>query len=349
MKKNVLKQLIKSNSGVPYLKGEPGTAKTAILEEIAQELNLKYIDLRLSQLDEVEVIGLPTLSEDRKSFDYAIPNWVKEAVNSDGFDGSLIVFEELNRAGLSQRNAAMQILQERRLGSMKFPKNVHLAATGNLGESDGTDVEELDSAQNNRLLHIRHQMTINDWRKGFADKNVYGPIISFIQENPSQFLKVEVDKPAFASPRSWTFLSDFIINTYSKNADIKQVLDSLYEVAHIFVGEPAASKFLRYCESMEAINITDVLKRYTVVEKKIEQLNRSQISALVYELQELDFDKFKEKELKNISKFFKLVPDDEVVSILQDLVTKMNTFKSKLIIPFLKEHLDLLNHIGSFK
>jgi Cdc6-like AAA superfamily ATPase len=42
-------------SGVIYIKGEPGKAKTAILESIARKLNLYYIDLRLSQIDETDV------------------------------------------------------------------------------------------------------------------------------------------------------------------------------------------------------------------------------------------------------------------------------------------------------
>jgi MoxR-like ATPase len=40
---------------VPLLKGSPGTSKSSIMHRIAKERNLKLIDIRLAQIDEVEL------------------------------------------------------------------------------------------------------------------------------------------------------------------------------------------------------------------------------------------------------------------------------------------------------
>ena len=40
---------------VPLLKGSPGTSKSSIMARIAKEQNLKLIDIRLAQIDEVEL------------------------------------------------------------------------------------------------------------------------------------------------------------------------------------------------------------------------------------------------------------------------------------------------------
>ena len=351
MKKEILKKLILSNSGVPYVKGKPGTGKTQILEQIAKEMHLKYIDVRLSQVDEAEVAGLPVVEEDRKSFRYATPPWVESAINHEGFEGTLIVFEELNRAELAQRNAAMQILNERRVGLQKLPSTIYMAATGNLGEEDGTEVNELDTAMNNRLLHITHELDIPTWRQDFADENVHWTITSFVTEQPNYFLRLEMDKPAFATPRSWTFLSDFIIKTFGKESAPGDMLGVVSEVAHLFVGEAAGRKYVNFLEDQNAITINDVLKRYDKVEEKLKNFNRPKLSSLIYELQGIDFNKLTEKELNSIGKFLHLVPDDEKVSILQDLVIKFETFTdNKLAIKkMLKEFKDLLLNIKSHK
>ena len=44
------------NAGlVPLLKGSPGTSKSSIMARIAKENNLKLVDIRLAQIDEVEL------------------------------------------------------------------------------------------------------------------------------------------------------------------------------------------------------------------------------------------------------------------------------------------------------
>lgn len=351
MKKEILKQLILSNSGVPYLKGMPGTGKTQILEQLAQELNLKYIDVRLSQVDEVEVAGLPVVSDNKESFKYATPPWVEAALHHEGYEGTLIVFEELNRAELAQRNAAMQILNERRVGLKKLPSTIYMAATGNLGEEDGTEVNELDQAMNNRLLHMVHTLDAPTWRENYADKNVHWTICSFVTECPAFFLRLETDKPAFATPRSWTFLSDFIIKNFGKESTPGEILGTVQEVAHLFVGEAAGRKYVNFLEDQNAVTINDVLKRYEKVEDKLKNFNRPKMSSLIYELQRIDFNTLKEKELLNVTKFLHMVPDDEKVSILQDLVIKFETFTDNKasIKKMLKEFSELLLNIKSHK
>jgi MoxR-like ATPase len=77
---------------------------------------------------------------------------------------TIIHFEELNRASQQVRNAALQILLEREIGTaFKFNDNVLMMSSGNLGDEDGTDVEEFDSALNNRLIHINHTLDVQEW------------------------------------------------------------------------------------------------------------------------------------------------------------------------------------------
>jgi len=140
-------------SGVMYITSKPGIAKSAIAREIADKMGFKYLDIRLSMVDETDVGLYPNIStvdnggEMVKCLDFVVPRWAIEANKQP----TIIHFEELNRAQLPVRNAALQILLERCIGTeFKFNDTVLMMASGNLGDEDGTDVEEFDNALNNR-------------------------------------------------------------------------------------------------------------------------------------------------------------------------------------------------------
>ena len=50
-------------SGVLYITAKPGVAKSAIARSIAQKMNFRYMDIRLSMVDETDVGLYPSISE----------------------------------------------------------------------------------------------------------------------------------------------------------------------------------------------------------------------------------------------------------------------------------------------
>ena len=131
-------RIMYAKSGVLFLTAEPGVAKSAIMRTIAKKLGFQYFDVRLSMVDEIDVGLFPYRKEmeiDLESDDkemvkkiisvmsYAIPEWAWESNQKP----TIIHFEELNRAPLAVRNAALQILLERSIGtSFKFNNNVFM-------------------------------------------------------------------------------------------------------------------------------------------------------------------------------------------------------------------------------
>ena len=53
---------------VPMLHGSPAVGKSSVVKEIAQHFNLKLIDLRLSQCDPTDLLGLPTFTNGRAGY-----------------------------------------------------------------------------------------------------------------------------------------------------------------------------------------------------------------------------------------------------------------------------------------
>ena len=295
------------------------------------------MDIRLSLIDETDIGLYPVLSKINYNnneipvLDYAIPKWSVES----NINPTIVHFEELNRASLSVRNAALQILLERGIGTnFKFNDNVLMIASGNLGEEDGTEVEIFDSALNNRLIHKKHNLTTQEWLDDFAtiDTNIHPIIIDYIKTYPEELFKLpNENQAAYATPRSWTFLSDYIIKNYGINLDnTDNWLLDLKSIGSSYIGASIA-KFIKFCENSKYFTVDDILNKYNIIEKQIKGSSRDKISELLFKIKEdIKIENLTDTQIDNLIKFFKILSDDEFASVLLKIIEKAdcNTIKS---------------------
>jgi hypothetical protein len=335
-------QIMWSKSGVLYITAKPGVAKSAIARAIADKMGFDYADLRLSMVDETDVGLYPSISEvdGNKCLDFVVPRWAIEANSRP----TIIHFEELNRATLQVRNAALQLLLERSIGTkFKFNDNVLMMCSGNLGDEDNTDVEEFDAALNNRLIHIKHDLLPEEWIENFAKDNVHPLIVSYIKAYPEQMYQTSENTSAYATPRSWTFLSDYIISNFGEKSDPSMFLQDITKVGQAFVGNSAV-KFIKYCQETINLNINDILNRFDEVKKDLKKFNRDKTSELLNSLKEIDLKTLTDEQIANGSKFLKLVSDDELVGYLTHLLDNYDIDEPN-IATLMKNFKDTLKHI----
>lgn len=333
--------------GVLNITSKPGVAKSAIGRSIAQKTGFRYVDIRLSMIDETDVGLYPAVSDVEvdgqsvKCLDFVVPRWAIEANKQP----TIIHFEELNRASQQVRNAALQILLEREIGmNFKFNDNVLMMSSGNLGDEDGTDVEEFDAALNNRLVHINHTLSVDEWLGDFAAENCHKLISSFIKVHPEQMYKTSDNAKGYATPRSWTMLSKFITENYGMEASPRDFLPLLKEVASGYIGN-SAMKFIQYCEDMLNISIEDVINNYDGIKKDLEKYNRDKNSELIQSLKEKDIASLTEKQLGNIVKFLNNVGDDEKTAYLLWILDNVADIGNPKMKKFLLQFEDLLRTI----
>jgi hypothetical protein len=328
--------IMNAMSGVLYIQGRPGVAKSAIARSIATKLDMQYFDIRLSMVDETDIGLYPNLSDynfevrdaegnvvttTSKVLDFAIPLWA--ALSNER--PTLIHFEEMNRASLPVRNAALQLLLERAIGiKFKFNDSVLMIASGNLGEDDGTDVEEFDSALNNRLIHVKHDLTPTEWIESYANENVHPLIVSYIKAYPEELYKRGKDESkAYATPRSWTFLSDYLKKRMKLEGtpenNTERVRTLVHKAAHSYIGNSQV-KFVRYLEETMQLNIQDVLNNFEKVADRIQKANRDKKSELVGNLREMDVKKLKPNQIENLIKFTHILQEDELVAYLTHII-----------------------------
>jgi hypothetical protein len=342
--------IMNAKSGVLYITAAPGVAKSATMRKIAEKLDMQYFDIRLSMIDETDVGLYP----DKESIDvdgvkqnflnFIIPKWAYLANTKP----TIIHFEELNRASQNVRNAALQILLERQIGTdFRFNNNVLMVSSGNLGEEDNTEVEEFDSALNNRLIHIKHDMPFDEWISDFANEYVHPFIVGYIKSHPEElYVKPTENHRAYATHRTWTFLSDYILTKYGKEAGMNVWFDDVKDIATSYIGAPAV-KFIRYCESTAQVNIDNVMEDYDKVRKVLKGMNRDCKSELIQALREKDLTKLNDKQFANLEKFLNEVSDDERVAYLIHVIDLTgNVAREKKVKEFLKKFKTDLEYIN---
>lgn len=340
-------KMMNSKSGVLYITAAPGYAKSAIMRSIAKKMGCQYFDIRLSMVDETDVGLFPAIDtqevdgKQQKMLAHVAPRWAYLANTKP----TIIHFEELNRSTLAVRNAALQMLLEREIGTFfKFNSNVMMCASGNLGEADGTDVEEFDRALNNRLIHIEHLLPYPEWVQQYAEENVCPVIVQFLKTHTEHYYKApdkDGKNKAYATPRSWTFLSDYIFNNFGaemitrcdssgdtiidestgepklfkKFPNILEWINDIQEIGHGYIGASNAS-FIRYCHDTLKISLDDVLNDFDKREDDIKNFNRDKKSELLTNMRQRKVSSLKEKQQENLIKFLQTISEDEIIAYL---------------------------------
>ena len=318
--------VIKAQAGVLYLEGAPGTGKTAIAETIAKQNGWAYEQFILSQMDSADVAGIPAkdnieVNGTRTTVTKrTVPEWAIRANERP----TLVNFDELNRAPIECRNAALQILNERRVGNFDLNDNVYFISTGNIGEdgerSDGTEVEEMDSALWGRLIYMPHDLYYKEWKELYANNNVWNEVLSYLDKSPEHFMKIFKDSRMNATPRSWTNFSKFIERT-ADNYDEKVVLAK--EFAKHYIGPQIASAFNTFLEEKQLININRVIDDWGDVKDTVKNFDRSRHSRLLHELEKKDLAKLTLAQAENLCNFFDcLHPDERMGAIVQNIFNR---------------------------
>jgi len=170
-------------------------------------------------------------------------------------------------------------------------------------------------------VHHWHSLTLPDWIEDFANDHIHPTIINFLKSNEEHFLhsfdeKKSKEQKAYATPRSWTFLSDYIVKNYGMDSSITDFIDDVRDLGTSYVGTGANSRFIRYLDESLKFGINDLLDRYHEIKDQLEILNRDKKSELLNSLKNMDITTLKPSQKENIKLFILSVSPDEAVSFI---------------------------------
>jgi hypothetical protein len=196
---------------VPFVTASPGVGKSSIMKLVAQDLNLKVIDHRLSTSAPEDLTGLPRFNENSAEFvpfadlfpldGHALPK---------GKDGWMLFLDEFNSAAKSVQAAAYKLVLDRMVGQYKLHPNCVLTAAGNLA-TDRAIVNQLSTAMQSRVIHLELEVNFEEWLHDVAFKENYDArIIGFLSQFPSKLMDFDPShsEKTFACPRTWEFVNN---------------------------------------------------------------------------------------------------------------------------------------------
>ncbi|RXJ69355.1 ATPase [Halarcobacter ebronensis] len=288
-----------------FIHGSPGIGKSYIVNDIAKKSDLELIDVRLSQLDAVDLRGIPTIKNEQTK-------WMPPIFLPNNEDSKGILFlDELNSAPLSVQAAIYQLVLDRKIGEYTLPKGWRIICAGNKINDKGI-VFKLPSPLINRMVHIVLEAKYDDF-KNWAIKNEIHPfIIGFLGFRPD-LLSTEVPtstetNPAFCTPRAWNMLSNII----KRNEEIA----SLHPIIYGTVGYGAGIEFISFVKVYKTLPNIDA-----ILEGKSDMVP-NEPSAL-YALCAAIIEKYTKKEQAvNLFLYVKHLPVEFNVMLIKDLIVK---------------------------
>lgn len=210
--KTLLPEILKARL-VPMIHGSPAIGKSAIVAQLAEDLGLHMIDIRLSQLDPCDLLGFPQIDAESGRSRYLPMDTfpLKGDPLPFGLDGWLLFFDEFNHATPAVQKAAYRLVLDRQIGQYDLHPRAVCVAAGNL-ESDNALVEPMPTPLQSRMVHLRLEVDYKQWLEWAAEQQLDYRITSFIHFRPELLYSFRPDHTdmTYASPRTWAFADKLI-------------------------------------------------------------------------------------------------------------------------------------------
>ena len=264
-----------------FLWGPPGIGKSDIIHQIGESMEAHVVDIRLSLWEPTDIKGIPYYAANDNKMVWAAPAELPDEETASKYKNIILFLDEMNSAAPAVQAAAYQLILNRRVGQYKLPDNVLIVAAGNR-EADKGVTYRMPAPLANRFVHLEMAVDFDDWFQWAVINRIHKDVVGYLQFSKKDLYDFDPKSPSrsFATPRSWSFVSELLEDDDDENTTMDLVSGS--------VGEGLAVKFMAHRKvAAKMPNPTDILKG------KVKELTTKEISAmysltvsLCYELKE---------------------------------------------------------------
>lgn len=309
-----------------FLWGPPGIGKSEVVADITKELGGHMIDLRMAQMEPTDLRGIPYYNKDIGKMDWAPPIDLPDDELASKYPIIVLFLDEMNSAAPAVQAAGYQLVLNRAVGKYKLPDNVVIVAAGNR-ESDKGVTYRMPMPLANRFLHIEMRADFTSWQTWAVNAGIHTDVVGYLSfaKNDLYDFDSKSASRAFATPRSWTFVSQLL----EDEADTDN--DTLFNLVAGSVGEGLAVKFMAHRKiSSRMPNPSDILSG------KVKDLNVKEISAMYslttsmcYELRDAIENKVDSKKFHSMAdNFFSyMMANFETELVVMGAKVALKTFK----------------------
>lgn len=237
-----------------FLLGAPGIGKTAIVEQIAQELDVGFVSYSMTHHTRQSALGLPFIAKkEYGGVEYDVSEYtmseiiaaVYDAMEATGRTEGILFLDEINCVSETLTPAMLQFLQYKVFGRHRVPDGWIVVTAGNPPEYNRT-ARDFDIATWDRLKRIEVEPDFDAWRSYAVQTGVHPAVVTFLDIERSCFYSLEttVDGKSFVTARGWDDLSsvimlyeeqglpvdELLIGQYVQNADIAKRFSVYYDL-----------------------------------------------------------------------------------------------------------------------
>ena len=299
-----------------FMWGPPGIGKSDIVGQITKQLkNSHLIDIRLSLWEPTDIKGIPYYAANDNVMAWAPPQELPTEEFAAQYDNIVLFLDEMNSAAPAVQAAAYQLILNRRVGQYKLPDNVLIVAAGNR-EADKGVTYRMPAPLANRFVHIELAVNFDDWFAWAVENKIHNDVVGYLTFSKKDLYDFDPKSPSrsFATPRSWSFVSELLDDDDDENTTTDLVSGS--------VGEGLAVKFMAHRKVASTMpNPTEIL------DGKVKEMKTKEISAMYSLTVSLCYE-LKEASDKNDKKF-----DDKVNNFLR---FAMDNFETELVVMGIK-------------
>ena len=236
-----------------FLVGAPGIGKTAIVEQIAKELDIGFVSYSMTHHTRQSALGLPFIVEkEYGGVKYSVSEYTMSEILASVYDEmektgkkqGILFLDEINCVSETLAPSMLQFLQYKTFGRHKVPENWIVVTAGNPPEYNDS-VREFDIAMLDRLKKIEVEPDYGVWKEFAVKEGIHPAILSYLAIKPQYFYRVSmtVDGKSFVTARGWDDLGK-MISLYEENElDADKALIGQY-----IQDEQIASDFANYYE-----------------------------------------------------------------------------------------------------
>ena len=203
-----------------FLLGAPGIGKTAIMEQIAQELDLALVSYSMTHHTRQSALGLPFISHrayQGVQFDVSeytmseIIASIYEVMEGSGRREGILFLDEINCVSETLAPSMLQFLQYKVFGRHKVPEGWVIVTAGNPPEYNKS-VREFDVVTMDRLKVLEVEADYKAWKEYAQQKGLHAAILNFLELKKEYFYKIEttVNGRSYVTARGWEDLSEIL-------------------------------------------------------------------------------------------------------------------------------------------
>lgn len=261
-----------------FLMGPPGIGKTAIVEQVAEELKINLISYTITHHTRQSAIGLPFIS--RKKFgekEYAVTEYtmseivasVYEQIERSGIQEGILFLDEINAVSETLSPTMLQFLQYKTFGMHRVPEGFVIVTAGNPAEFNKS-VRDFDIATLDRLRQIDIEEDFQSFKDYAYQSSIHSAILSYleIKKDRFYFVRQDIEGKHYVTARSWEDLSKMLYAYEELHYPIDKALCMEY-LSDLELAEDFSLYYSLYQKYKEKYHVPEILRGNEVKDKRL--------------------------------------------------------------------------------